>query len=69
MCLTCGCSAGAEVRLVDPATGETISMASEPAGGGFHEHTDANGATYTHSHPANPLQAGEEPSAPGEQRS
>lgn len=50
MCVTCGCSSGAEVRITDPATGKTITL--EGSGGeGAHEHTDADGHAYTHSHP------------------
>lgn len=49
MCVTCGCSDGSDVRITDPATGETITL-GESGGPGAHEHTDASGRTYTHTH-------------------
>lgn len=50
MCLTCGCSDSAGVRIVDPATGESTTL-PDATRGGAHAHTDENGNTFVHSHP------------------
>lgn len=46
MCVTCGCSDGAEPTLTNLATGETTSLA-DPA---QHTHSLPNGQTLTHRH-------------------
>jgi len=50
MCLTCGCSDGVGVRIIDPATGESTTL-DGIASSGLHEHIDAEGHAFVHSHP------------------
>ena len=47
MCVTCGCSEGAEPTLTNLATGETTSLADPTA---EHSHSLPNGQTLTHRH-------------------
>lgn len=53
MCATCGCSDPSGVRIVDPATGESVPV---PSGSGAHEHVDEQGRVYTHTHEPEPAE-------------
>lgn len=59
MCVTCGCSADSDVRMTDPVTGKTTTLAESDQAEEHtaHQHVDASGHTYVHSHPA-PAAAG-----------
>lgn len=50
MCVTCGCADGSDVRITDPSTGETVSLADASGGPAGHVHTDEHGHTYVHTH-------------------
>ncbi|MGI8416356.1 MAG: hypothetical protein ACR2P2_09180 [Nakamurella sp.] len=54
MCVTCGCSADSDVRMTNPVSGETITLAESTQAQGHtaHQHVDASGRTFVHSHPA-----------------
>ncbi|MEY3298846.1 MAG: hypothetical protein RLZZ597_2106, partial [Cyanobacteriota bacterium] len=47
MCVTCGCSDGAEPTLTNLSTGETTPLADPTA---EHTHSLPNGQTLTHRH-------------------
>jgi hydrogenase nickel incorporation protein HypB len=57
MCLTCGCSDDEDVRLIDPVTGEIIPFESDHTGYRPHQHIDASGRVYTHTHSPSPVAA------------
>ncbi|NJM69594.1 MAG: hydrogenase nickel incorporation protein HypB [Scytonema sp. RU_4_4] len=48
MCVTCGCSDDAEVKMTNPKTGEVITMDSSSYT--HHTHTLPDGTVITHSH-------------------
>lgn len=50
MCVTCGCSDGQGVRITDPATGESTTL-DGIAHAHLHQHTDAAGRRFVHTHP------------------
>ncbi|WP_017315143.1 hydrogenase nickel incorporation protein HypB [Mastigocladopsis repens] len=53
MCVTCGCSDDAEVKITNPKTGEVATINS-PSDIHAHSHTLPDGAVITHSHSHKP---------------
>lgn len=51
MCVTCGCSDGAESTVTNPKTGEVLTMADH-AHDSVHTHTLPDGTVITHTHAA-----------------
>ena len=50
MCVTCGCSDDAEVKMTNPETGEFATMDSSNNTDHHHTHTLPDGTVITHSH-------------------
>ncbi|WP_414583462.1 hydrogenase nickel incorporation protein HypB [Scytonema sp. PCC 10023] len=56
MCVTCGCSDDAEVKITNPETGEVATMnSSSDTQHHHHTHTLPDGTVITHSHSHDPI--------------
>lgn len=56
MCITCGCSDDAEVKITNPKTGEVATMnSSSDTHHHHHTHTLPDGTVITHSHSHDPI--------------